>query len=241
MLAVFDKTVACGPEALASPGSGRRAPEVVAKYVATYPQSVCLKFDEVSSMAYTHERQALLTPRSFATVDDLFCLFEGGFDNLATLRQRYGLSKTVNDTVLVIEAYRALRDRAPYRADQVVADLGGHFGFILYDNQSRKIFVAADMFGKVQLYWGTTCDGAVVFSDDEGLIKESCGKSFATFPQGCYFSSDGGLQSFEHPLKEVKAVPRLDSEGQAYGSTFKVDTDRNPAPRTDSITSWGVV
>ena len=67
----------------------------------------------------------------------------GRLENLAGLRQSYGLSKSVNEVLLVIEAYRALRDRAPYPAHHVVGDLSGHFAFILYDHQTRKIFVAA--------------------------------------------------------------------------------------------------
>lgn len=245
MLAVFHKTIADGPDAITSPTSRSFCTgDLVAKFMANYQQSVLVKFDESSSMAFTHQRQALLTPRSLATVDDIFCLFEGGLENLAGLRQRYGLSKSVNEALLVIEAYRALRDRAPYPAHQVVGDLSGHFVFILYDNNTHKIFVAADCQGKVPLFWGTTSDGSIAFSGDEELIKEGCGRSFATFPQGCYFSSDEGLRSFEHPLKEVKAVPRLDSHGQEYGSTFTVDTERNLpriSPRkTHGLTTWGV-
>lgn len=224
MLAIFHDTVARGPEALASPPSGTCSPDLLAKFLATYHHSsVCMKFGHISSMAYTHQGQTLLTPRSFATVDDIFCLFEGGLENLAGLRQSYGLSKSVNEALLVIEAYRALRDRAPYPAHHVVGDLSGHFAFILYDHQTRKIFVAADSYGKVPLYWGRTPDGFVAISDDEELIKLSCSTSSATFPTGCYFSSDHGLRSFEHPLKEVKAMPRVDdSQAQTYGSTFKV-------------------
>ncbi|KAK0607917.1 hypothetical protein LWI29_022592 [Acer saccharum] len=46
--------------------------------------------------------------------DEIFCLFEGALDNLGSLRQQYGLAKSANEVILVIEAYKALRDRAPY-------------------------------------------------------------------------------------------------------------------------------
>lgn len=243
MLAIFSDAIAHGPEALSSPGPALgSSSDLAAKFQSKHPQLASMGFEGKSYMAYTHEKQALLTPRTFAAVDDIFCIFVGVLENLPSLRQRYGMSKSVNETLLVIEAYRALRDRAPYPPDQVVGDLSGHFGFVLFDNHTKKIFVAADMFGKVPLFWGTTSDGLVAFSDDKELIESTCGKSNGAFPQGCYFSSDEGLRSFEHPLQEVKAIPQVDGQGQAYGSTFKVDVRRGLAhDRTGNLNPWGVV
>lgn len=81
--------------------------------------------------------------RSLGVVDDIFCMFKGNLENLPQLRQQYGLSKAVNETSLVIEMYRSLRDRAPYPADQVVKSLHGHFNFLLFDSKTRSVFVAA--------------------------------------------------------------------------------------------------
>jgi asparagine synthetase B (glutamine-hydrolysing) len=81
--------------------------------------------------------------RAFAASDDIFCIFEGVLRNLPELRQQYGLSKSVSEALLVIEAYRALRDRAPYPPEQVVGHLEGSFAFIVYDNHTGKIFVAS--------------------------------------------------------------------------------------------------
>jgi hypothetical protein len=36
----------------------------------------------------------------------------------------------------------------------------------------------------VPLFWGVTADGCVAFSDDIDVLKGSCGKSLAPFPQG---------------------------------------------------------
>jgi asparagine synthetase B (glutamine-hydrolysing) len=80
--------------------------------------------------------------RSFGVVDDIFCIFEGFLDNVAVLRQRYGLNKTANEVAIVIEAYRTLRDRGPYPADQVVRDFSGKFAFVLYDSTSQALFTA---------------------------------------------------------------------------------------------------
>lgn len=76
-------------------------------------------------------------------MDDIFCLFQGHVENVAPLKQQYGLNKTANEVTIVIEAYRTLRDRGPYPADQVVRDLQGKFAFILYDSTSKSTFIAA--------------------------------------------------------------------------------------------------
>lgn len=81
--------------------------------------------------------------RLFAVVDDIFCLFQGHIENVALLKQQYGLNKAANEVIIVIEAYRTLRDRGPYPADQVVRDIQGKFAFILYDSASKVTFVAS--------------------------------------------------------------------------------------------------
>ena len=76
-------------------------------------------------------------------MDDIFCLFQGHIENVAALKQQYGLNKTANEVIIVIEAYRTLRDRGPYPADQVVKDILGKFAFVLYDSTSKATFIAA--------------------------------------------------------------------------------------------------
>ncbi|RRT46781.1 hypothetical protein B296_00045075, partial [Ensete ventricosum] len=44
----------------------------------------------------------------FAAKDEIYCLFKGVLTNLGSLRQQYGLSKSADEVVLVIEAYKAL-------------------------------------------------------------------------------------------------------------------------------------
>ena len=79
-------------------------------------------------------------PRAFRVVDDIFCIFEGFLDNVAMLRQRYGLNKTANEVAIVIEVYRTLRDRGPYPVDKVIRDLFGKFSVVLYDSTSQALF-----------------------------------------------------------------------------------------------------
>lgn len=76
-------------------------------------------------------------------MDDIFCLFEGHIENIAQLKQQYGLNKMANEVSIVIEAYRTLRDRGPYPADQVVRGIQGKFAFILFDATSQSTFVAS--------------------------------------------------------------------------------------------------
>lgn len=66
----------------------------------------------------------------------------GSLNNLCTLNRQYGLSKGSNEAMLVIEAYRTLRDRGPYPADQVVKDLEGSFAFVVYDSKAGTVFTA---------------------------------------------------------------------------------------------------
>lgn len=92
---------------------------------------------------YPFEQLVFFFCRLFAAVDDIFCLFQGHIANIPVLKQQYGLSKTANEVTIVIEAYRTLRDRGPYPADQVVRDLNGKFAFILFDSSSQTTFIAA--------------------------------------------------------------------------------------------------
>lgn len=69
-------------------------------------------------------------------------MFVGGLDNLCSLIRQYGMSKNTNEALLVIEAYRTLRDRGPYPADQVLKDLCGSFAFVLYDSKAGTVFAA---------------------------------------------------------------------------------------------------
>ncbi|EFJ30832.1 hypothetical protein SELMODRAFT_227818 [Selaginella moellendorffii] len=248
MLGVFHKSVAAGPVELSAPGSvdddrRKSGAQILQSFTSAIPQAASVQLDGLSAMAYSHEKQALLKPRAFAVLDDIFCIFVGVLENLPALRQLYGLTKNVCEETLVIEMYKALRDRAPYPAHQVVKDLSGQFAFVLFDNATKTLLVANDDKGKVPFFWGIAADESLAFSDNADLLRNGCGKSFAPFPAGCFFTTGGGLRSFEHPLNALKPVPRVDSQGQMCGSTFKVDESRKDQPRSlprvGSDASWG--
>ncbi|GLJ49203.1 hypothetical protein SUGI_1038520 [Cryptomeria japonica] len=229
MLAVFKASVAEAPGELVSPHSQHQAEtrktgmDLINAFISSDSGTVCVNLGDAGAMAYTTKHQPLLIPRSFVAVDDIFCLFEGTLDNIAALRQQYGLNKSANEVTIVIEAYKTLRDRGPYPADQVVRDLSGKFAFVLFDSKSKTLFTATDADGSVPFFWGTAADGCLVLSDEVRSVKDGCGKSFAPFPLGCFFSTSGGLQSFEHPRNKLMPLPHVDSEGHMCGANFKVD------------------
>ncbi|GFQ04478.1 stem-specific protein tsjt1 [Phtheirospermum japonicum] len=181
-------------------------------------------------MAYSSDNQNLILPRLIAVVDDIICLFEGHIENVAHHKQQYGLNKTANKVIIVIEAYRTLRDRGPYPADQVVRDIQGKFTFILFDGATKATFVASDADGNVPLFWGTDGEGRLVLANDVDVVKE------------CFFTSFGGLRSYEHPVNELKVVLRVDSSGEVCGLTFKVNAEsrkgKTGMPRVGSDANW---
>ncbi|CBI20337.3 hypothetical protein VitviT2T_029587 [Vitis vinifera] len=248
MLAIFHKAFAHPPEELNSPASrdGSRKPklpeETLREFLSAHPANTfSMSFGTAAALAYVSPDRSYPThQRLFGGFDDIYCLFMGSLNNLCTLNRQYGLSKGSNEAMLVIEAYRTLRDRGPYPADQVVKDLEGSFAFVVYDSKAGTVFTALGSDGGVKLFWGVAADGSVVISDDLGVIKAGCAKSFAPFPTGCMFHSDGGLMSFEHPMNKMKAMPRIDSEGVMCGANFKVDVYSriNSMPRVGSEVNW---
>lgn len=69
-------------------------------------------------------------------------MFQGHLENLTSLKQQYGLGKIANEVIIVIEAYKTLRDRGPFPASQVLRDLSGKFAFVLFDSSSNSAFIA---------------------------------------------------------------------------------------------------
>ncbi|XAR66445.1 hypothetical protein NMG60_11012682 [Bertholletia excelsa] len=200
MLAIFNKGLVDAPQELNSPvslqGSKKpKQPEQTLKdfmscqptdgFSIGFPNKACLAFAPLDR-AYTTSQ------RLFCGVDGIYCMFLGTLQNLCSLIRQYGLSKTANDAMFVIEAYRTLRDRGPYPAHQVLRDMDGSFGFVVYDTKASTVFVALSADEGVKLYWGVGGDGSVVISDNLEVIKGSCAKSFAPFPAGCMYHNEGG-------------------------------------------------
>ncbi|KAK3037928.1 hypothetical protein RJ639_031819 [Escallonia herrerae] len=247
MLAIFHEAFAHPPEELNSPDASSKKPklpeETLKEFLSVHPaDTFSLSFGHAAVLAYVRpdSRGSHHHPRLFCGLDDIYCLFLGSLNNLCAQIKQYGLSKGTDEAMFVIEAYRTLRDRGPYPADQVIKDLDGSFAFVVYDSKAGTVFAALGSDGGVKLYWGIAADGSVVISDNLEVIKAGCAKSFAPFPAGCMFHSEGGLMSFEHPMNKMRAMPRIDSEGAMCGANFKVDVYArvNSIPRVGSATNW---
>ncbi|XP_074272203.1 stem-specific protein TSJT1-like [Silene latifolia] len=254
MLAIFSKTLVDAPKELNSPGSisfgsgninnkPKLPEEIVRIFQQAYSQNTPLSIGLGNSafLAYSPCKGPLLRhQRTFCGIDNMYCIFLGNLSNLNTLIKQYGLGKSTNDAMFVIEAYRTLRDRGPYPVDQVLKDLEGCFGFVIFDKNAGTVFAALGADQRVELFWGVAADGSVVISDNKDIIKASCAKSFAAFPSGCMYHSEMGLMSYEHPKNKLKAMPRIDSEGAVCGANFKVDVSSKKAsmPRVGSEVNW---
>ncbi|KAL8107967.1 hypothetical protein AgCh_024395 [Apium graveolens] len=256
MLGIFNKELVNAPKELNSPAAPHPHRLVAEKPKQILPEECLKEFLSTHSnafslsFAYNSATLAFAPPptpfpnhRLFSGVDDIYCTFLGSLNNLSSLNKQYGLSKCGNEAMFVIEAYRTLRDRGPYPAHQVLKDLDGSFGFVLYDTKAKSVFISLSADGGVKLFWGIASDGSVMISDNLDLIKASCAKSFAPFPTGCMYHSEGGLMSFEHPTNKLKAMPRVDSEGFMCGSNFKVDvySKTKSMPRVGSEANWAAI
>ncbi|KAK4491667.1 hypothetical protein RD792_002431, partial [Penstemon davidsonii] len=183
MLAVFDKSVGKPPNELSIPFVGSKclnsSPEEIAEVFRSWrSDSTFYNLSSGNFLALSHEDENPVYPRSIVVMDDIFCIFSGALDNTCDLRRHYGLSRQATEAMIIVEAYKVLRDRAPYPPDQVVKELEGKFAFILYDSKASVIFLARDRDGCVQLHWGTAAGGSLVCTDDPNVISAACGKCY---------------------------------------------------------------
>ncbi|TQD69746.1 hypothetical protein C1H46_044721 [Malus baccata] len=155
MLAIFHKAFAHPPDELNSPASynGSKKPkhpeETLRDFLSHHPHnSLSMGFGDAAVLAYVKPDQGSYSKhqRLFCGFDDIYCLFLGSLNNLCLLNKQYGLTKCSNEAMFVIEAYRTLRDRGPYPADQVVKDLEGSFAFVVYDSKGGNVFAALFLF-----------------------------------------------------------------------------------------------
>ncbi|KAI4296707.1 hypothetical protein L6164_036645 [Bauhinia variegata] len=246
MLGIFKEKLVNPPKELNSPASLNasskpKLPSDILKDFMTCntTNSFSFNFGDAAFLAYAPSNMPSIQHR-FCGIEDMYCVFLGNLNNLSQLIKQYGLSRGTNEAMFIIEAYRTLRDRGPYPADQVLKELEGSYGFLIYDNKEGTVFVSSGANGKMGLYWGIAADNSIVISENLELIKASCAKSFAPFPAGCMFHSEHGLMSYEYPTKKLKAMPRVDSEGVMCGANFKVDSQSHVPmmPRVGSEANW---
>ncbi|PIN22192.1 hypothetical protein CDL12_05094 [Handroanthus impetiginosus] len=227
MLGVFSSSIVSPPDELVAAGSRTPSPKVtaaklVARFLEANSSAVSVQIGDDVQLAYTHYNQSALRPRSFAVI----LLYKTNKlprellnpSDFVVIPERF--RRLLHE--LVIEAYKALRDRAPYPPSHMVGHLEGNFAFIVFDKVTSTLFVATDQYAKVPLYWGITADGYVAFADDADLLKGACGKSLASFPQGCFYSTAvGEIRSYENPKNKITAVPAKEEE--IWGAKFMVE------------------
>ncbi|GMP72463.1 hypothetical protein CsSME_00030496 [Camellia sinensis var. sinensis] len=164
MLAGFEKSTGKPPEELSLPWKGmpdlKTGEETVEIFRSWRPHSMLFNLPNGNSMALSHEDECPLHP------------------------SHYGLSRQVTEAMVVVEAYKVLRDRTPYPPDQVVRDLQGKFAFVLFDARANTLFIARDRDGCIPLQWRMARDGSLVCSDDPNVIAEACGNCCTFFPPG---------------------------------------------------------
>lgn len=248
MFAAFEQSIAKAPVELELNLSSvverpafKTREEIAGLYRSWRPESMLYRLSNGNFMALSHENESLSSPRSIVVMDDIFCIFSGALDNTSDLRRYYGLHRQATEALIIVEAYKVLRDRAPYPPDQVIKELEGKFSFVLFDSRASVLFIARDRDGLVQLHWGTAAaDGSLICSDDPKLFSAVCGNCYTPFPPGCIFLSGNGLISFDHPLHKVRPKIREDEEGKVTAILFQVDLyTRLPSiPRTGSAANW---
>ncbi|XP_020599554.1 stem-specific protein TSJT1-like [Phalaenopsis equestris] len=247
MLAVLDKSLSKAAEGLRGPapsGEENDARDVAAllhDFTEDKERQLTISLGSGAGLAWFAKNGNLLLRQFYAVVDNMFCLFEGRIDNLSNLNKYYGLHKRINEPTLVIEIYRTLRDRGPYPAEKVIRDIEGRFAFVILDMTAKSTFIAVDYDCTVPFYWGADSEERLILSDDAEFLKKACGKSFAIFPKGCFYTSTRGLRSYEHASYELKAVPWVDSHGDECWPTYEVDFEtKKPTSlrRNDSDFDW---
>ncbi|XP_058201837.1 stem-specific protein TSJT1-like [Rhododendron vialii] len=129
MLAVFEKSIGNPREELRLPlkgkmpllGGSKTGEEIVEIFRSWRLDSTLQSLPNGSSnMVLSHEDECTLHPRSIVVVDNVSCIFVGLLENMCELRRHYGLSRRATEAMVVVEAYKVLRDRAPYPPDQVI-------------------------------------------------------------------------------------------------------------------------
>nr|GLL24108.1 stem-specific protein TSJT1-like [Ipomoea trifida] len=245
MLAIFEQSIAKPPPELKLPLAGqpdKKTRQEIAQIFRSHKpgDSTLYTLPNGNFLGVSHGGETPSHPRSVIVMEDIFCIFSGALDNTPDLRKYYGLSRQATEAMIMVEAYKVLRDRAPYPPDQVIKDLQGKFAFILFDSKDSTLFLARDREGSVPLHWGATGDGSLICCSDAELIKAASGKCYTPFPPGCIFLSESGLTSFDHPLHKVKAMIREDDDGSVNAIIFQVDfyTRLHSIPRRGSASNW---
>ncbi|KZV37145.1 hypothetical protein F511_15065 [Dorcoceras hygrometricum] len=196
-------TIGNPPKELSLPFLGRNSclncsPQEIAETFRSWKSDATLfNLSNGNFLALSHEHENPVQPRSIVVIDEISCLFCGALSNTCDLRRHYGLSRQATEAMVILEAYKVLRDRAPYSADQ-------------------------DGDGFAQFHWGTALDGSLVCTDDPNVVSVACGNCYTPFPPGIpQVDSDGNINAVtfqEDQFSRLRSIPRIGSASNWPGA-----------------------
>lgn len=120
--------------------------------------------------------------------DRLFGVSNGEIYNHRDIRKRLYPDypyKTRSDAEVLLPAFQS-------RGAEMVSELDGMFGFVLTNGD--EVLAARDPIGIKPLYYGKDSDGILFASEIKALLPLA--KTVREFPQGHYYHSSGGFQSY---------------------------------------------
>lgn len=160
-----------------------------------------------------------------------------------------------NDAHWLLDFYSSFMSCSPQdttdRALECLAKVQGSFAFVIYDEIQKRVFAARDSEGAQPLYWGATEEGQLLLGSHLDEL-EGCSPTATAFPPGTLFASTrhtvafspgskgwvinegdwpGQLLSFmldsdgQH-WRGIKAIPRINSQGQLFGAVYKVASEQ---------------
>lgn len=86
--------------------------ELVETFWSWWPDSTSYSLSNGNFMSLSHQDESPLYPRSVVVMDDVYCIFVGMLENTSELCRHYELSRQVTEAMVMVGAYKVLRDRA---------------------------------------------------------------------------------------------------------------------------------
>ncbi|KAK9832751.1 hypothetical protein WJX81_008373 [Elliptochloris bilobata] len=161
-----------------------------------------------------------------------------------------------NDAAWLLDFYSTFADDIDAdctdHALSALSQVDGRFAFIVYDELQRRVWAARDRAGAQPLYWGASPDGRFMLGSDP-IDLAACDPTPTAFPAGTLYASEGRqrvcspgergwviagetwpgqlLSFLRDPIntsrwRDVKAIPRLTSQGSMCGAVYRVASER---------------
>ena len=131
-----------------------------------------------------HERLAIIDPTSeaqpFVSKQGTILAVNGEIYNHS--KYKHYTTQTKSDCEIIMHLYDD-----GYRDDRLLEKLDGVYSFVIYNTQSKQLFVARDMFGVIPLYYGYGYDGCIAFASEMKALKGIVG-NIKEFPPGAFFN-----------------------------------------------------